>query len=92
MLRSRCRAGPLGHCGGHVRQGDVRTALFLVALNGLLRLYLAGERMKERVGQVGQGLWVLAALGWVWVARWAVAVAERAWVGLWHVLWWWMWG
>ncbi len=81
---------------GMYGRGDVRTALFLVALKGLTLLCNAAVCVKERVGQVGPTFWGLAALGRMWVVRWAAAVAERAWVGLrhglWHALWWWMWG
>ncbi len=77
---------------GMYGRGDARTALFLVALKGLLLLYSAAVHVGFRLRLVRQRVWVLAALGRLRVVRWAVVVAEKAWVGLWHVLWWWMWG
>ncbi len=78
---------------GMYGRGDVRTALFLVAMKGLLLLYSAAVHLDFRLRLlVGQGVWGLAALGRMRVVRWAAAAAERAWVALWHALWWWMWG
>ncbi len=77
---------------GMYGRGDVRTALFLVAMKGLLLLYSAAVHLDFRLRLVGKGVWGLAALGRMRVVRWAAAVAERAWGALWHALWWWMWG
>ncbi len=75
---------------GMYGRGIGRTTLTCVVLKLVLGVVSWALDFDKRVRPTWLGIWVLGMAGRLGADRWAEAVVERVWAGLWHVLWWWL--